>query len=467
MLTAWLVTLVSAAAGDDFDARFTGKTVRFDFEHCGSAAQEQIAPDRFRLEGDWPGSRTQLEDKLDYGKYRFVVRDPASGATLYSRGYCSIFGEWESTGEAKRGWRAFQESARFPEPKGMVALALEKRAADLSWKEIWRGELDPAGRFLDRSPVAAHGGVMPIFESGPPATKVDLLILGDGYTGRQRDKFVDDVHRLTGALFATEPFKSRKADFNCRAILAPAAQAGITDPRRGAWLDTPLGLTFNAFDVDRYMLTFANEALRELAAQAPYDAIIVLGNTRKYGGGGIYGLWSTCAADSEVAAYVFVHEFGHGFGGLADEYYTSQVAYEDFTPPGTEPWEPNVTALLDPKNLKWKDLVAEGTPLPTPWNQDAYDLVDLAYQKKRAEAIARNADDATSEALMREIKAQRRPLLEGEKFFGKVGAFEGAAYEAKKLYRPELDCIMFTQSPTAYCRVCERAIARVIDTYTR
>jgi hypothetical protein len=193
----------------------------------------------------------------------------------------------------------------------------------------------------------------------------------------------------------------------------------------------------------------------------------VLANTRKYGGGGIYGLWSTCAADSEVAAYVFVHEFGHGFGGLADEYYTSQVAYEDFTPPGTEPWEPNVTALLDPKSLKWKDLVAEGTPLPTPWNQDAYDQVDLAYQKKRAEAITRNADDATSEALMREIKAQRRPLLEGEKFFGKVGAFEGAAYEAKKLYRPELDCIMFTQSPTAFCRVCERAIARVIDTYTR
>ena len=336
MLHTALLTLV-LAAGDDFEARFTGKTVRFDFEHCGCATQEQVAPDRFRLEGDWPGSRTQLVDELGYGKYRFVVRDPVSGATLYSRGYCSIYGEWEVTGEAKRGWRAFRESARFPEPKGKVALALEKRAPDLSWKEIWRGELDPAGRFLDRSPIAARGGVMPIFENGPPATKVDLLILGDGYTGRQRDDFIDDVHRLTGALFATEPFLSRKADFNCRALLAPAAQPGITDPRRGAWSDTPLGLSFNAFDVDRYMLTFKDEALRELAAQAPYDAIIVLGNTKKYGGGGIYGLWSTCAAKSEVAAYVFVHEFGHGFGGLADEYYTLQVAYEQFTLADSEP----------------------------------------------------------------------------------------------------------------------------------
>jgi hypothetical protein len=167
MLTAWLVALASAAAGDDFDARFTGKTVRFDFEHCGCAAQEQIAPDRFRLEGDWPGSRTQLEDKLDYGKYRFVVRDPASGATLYSRGYCSVYGEWEVTGEAKRGWRAFHESARFPEPKGKVALALEKRAADLSWKEIWRGELDLPADSWTAPPIAARGGVMPIFENGP------------------------------------------------------------------------------------------------------------------------------------------------------------------------------------------------------------------------------------------------------------------------------------------------------------
>ncbi len=462
----------ATAPRDAFDARFTGKTLRFDYHHCGDATHEQIAPDRYRLEGDWAGSRTQLEDPLGvgalgYGKYRFVVRDAAGGELLYSRGFCSIYGEWETTGEAKRSWRAFHESQRFPEPKAAVTLALEKRADDLSWRELWRGECDPASRFVDRSPITARGGVMPIDVKGPSAEKVDLLIVGDGYTGRQRDEFVDDVHRMTAALFATEPFKRRKGDFNVRALLAPAPQPGITDPRSGTFVDTPLRLQFNAFDLDRYMLTFANLELRELTAQAPYDALILLANTRKYGGGGIYGLWSTCGADTEVAAYVFVHEFGHSFGGLADEYYSSQVAYEEFTPVGTEPWEPNITALLDPTQLKWKDLVVAGTPLPTSWDQAAYDALDLDYQKRRAEALAKNAGDEVNEALMREIKASGGAQLAKEPWYGKVGAFQGAGYEAKRLYRPSVDCIMFTRNPTAFCPVCERAIERVIDTLTK
>jgi len=458
------------AAPSGFDADFTGRTLRFDYHHVGTAQEggvEKIAVDRFRLEGDWAGSRTQLLDPLDHGKYRFVVRDLASGATIWTRGFASIYGEWETTGEAKRAWKAFHESQRFPEPRRPIALALEKRADDLSWREIWRGECDPGSRFVDRSPVTARGGVMPIAERGPPATKVDLLILGDGYTGRQRDEFIDDVHRLTGALFAAEPFKSRRGDFNVRAILAPAPQPGVTDPRRGTFVDTPLRLTFNAFDSDRYMLTFANETLREWAAQAPYDTLVLLANTRKYGGGGIYGLWATCAADTEPAAYVFVHEFGHSFGGLADEYYSSQVAYEEFTPPGSEPWEPNVTALLDRDDLKWKDLVTAATPIPSPWDQRAYDEMDLAYQKRRAEAVERGADDAAQEALMREIKAQSSKQLASEPLHGRVGAFEGACYQAKGLYRPSVDCIMFTRNPTAFCAVCERALSRVIDAYAK
>jgi hypothetical protein len=467
LTTAFLLALLAAGSGDDFDARFTGKTLRFDYHHCGTGGQEQIAPDGFRLEGDWPGSRTQLEDPLHFGKYRFVVRDGTSREVIWSRGFCSIYGEWEVTGEAKTAWRSFGESQRFPEPKAPVALSLEKRAADLTWKELWHGEVDPAGRFVDRSPIPSRGGVMPVLENGPPATKVDLLILGDGYTGRQRDQFIDDVQRLTRALFDTEPFKSRKGDFNVRSILAPAPEAGVSDPRGGTWVDTPLGLQFNAFDLDRYLLTFRNDALREIAAQAPYDVLILLANTKKYGGGGIYGLWSTCAAGTSTAAYVFVHEFGHCFGGLADEYYTSQVAYQDFTPVGTEPWEPNITALKDPAHLKWKDLVAEGTPLPTPWDQAAYDRLDVEYQKKRADALARRADEATGDALMKEIKSQTKPLLEGEKWFGKVGAFQGACYEAKGLYRPEVDCIMFSRNPTTFCAVCRRALDQAIDALSR
>ncbi|MSP15230.1 MAG: peptidase M64 [Myxococcales bacterium] len=472
MLPAVIAAFLAVAAdgtdlSSDFNTRFTGKTLRFDYHHCGDATQEQIAPDGFRLEGEWAGSRTQLVDALDFGKYRFVMRDAAGGETLFCAGFCSIYGEWETTGEAKRQWRAFHESARFPEPKAPVVLAIEKRADDLSWRELWRGDCDPASRFVDRSPITPRGGVMPIDVRGPSADKVDLLIIGDGWTGKQRDAFIDDVHRLIGSLFATEPFKRRRADWNVRAIMAPSPQPGVTDPRRATFVDTPMRLQFNAFDSDRYMLTFANRELRELAAQAPYDALILLANTSKYGGGGIYNLWATCAADTDVAAYVFVHEFGHSFGGLADEYYSSQVAYEEFTPAGCEPWEPNITALLDPAQLKWRDLVSSGTPLPTPWDQAAFDALDLAYQKRRAEALAANADDATNEALMREIKASGGKQLASEPWYGKVGAFRGAGYEATRLLRPSVDCIMFTRNPTAFCPVCERAIERVIDRYTR
>jgi hypothetical protein len=461
---------------DDFAEKFTGRTLRFDYFHCGSSPkgadgashlEEHVAIDSFRLENEWAGSRTQRLDTLGLGQYRFTVLDARTKEPLYSRGFSSLFFEWKTTAEAQTCWRSFHESQRFPEPRAPVVLVLESRADDLSWKELWRGECDPNSRFVDRSTIASHGAVMPIFESGPVATKVDLLIVGDGYTGKQRDDFLDDVHRLVGALFVTEPFKSRHDDFNVRAILAPSPLPGITDPRRGVFVDTAVRLQFNAFDVDRYMLTTANRELREIAAQGPYDTLILLANTRKYGGGGLYNLWSTCAADTEPANYVFVHEFGHNFGGLGDEYYTSQVAYLEFTKHGTEPWEPNVTALLDPARLKWRDLVAADTPIPSPWDQAAYDAMDLGFQLRRQELVAKRADDTEFETLMRETKVASTKQLAAEPLHGKVGAFQGASYEAKGLYRPCVDCIMFTRNPTSFCPVCERALSRAIDQYTK
>jgi hypothetical protein len=468
LIACTLTALLSAfATPQGFDEHFTGRALRFDYHHTGSATEEHVALDALRLEGEWPGSRTQLVDATDLGKYRFLVRDAKSGELLWSRGFCSIYGEWETTGEAREGWRAFHESQRFPEPKAPVALALEKRQADGSFAEIFRREVDPTSRFVDRSALRAAGAATPLFESGAPATKVDLLVVSDGYTDAKRDKFLADARRLCDVLFATEPFKRRKGDFNVRALFVPSPEAGIPNPRKGDWPATALGLSFNAFDSDRYVLTYSNRDLREVAAQAPYDALILLFDSRKYGGGGIFNLWATCASDTEPAPYVFVHEFGHSFAGLADEYYSSQVAYEDFVPPGCEPWEPNVTALLDPSKLKWRDLIAPSTPVPTPWGKQAFDEVDLAYQKVRAEKIAAKASEEEMEALFREVKERTRPLLEGEALFGQVGAFEGAAYQAQGLYRPELDCIMFTRNPTSFCRVCARAIERTIDLYAR
>jgi hypothetical protein len=464
----WAAAAGPAVSGSPvFQDWSTGATIRFDYYHSGDAASEKISVDGYRLEGPWPGSRTRLVEDLDLGKYRFEVRDGESGLLLYSRGFSSIFGEWETTGEARGGsWRTFHESQRFPEPRRSCRLSLLKRTPAGGFEPIFETDLEPRGRWVDRSPLTRQGEVVSLLEHGDPAVKVDLLILGDGYTAAERSKFRRDAERLSGALLETEPFLSRRRDFNVRLLHLDAQESGISDPRQGLWRNTPLGLSFNALDMDRYVLTYRNRELREAAALAPYDVIMILYNARKYGGGGIFNLWGTCSADTQVADYVFVHEFGHTFAGLADEYYTSQVSYEHMTPPGVEPWEPNLTALLDPASLKWKDLVTPGTPLPTPWDQAAYDRATAAYEARRAELVSRG-QDAEVEHLFQEHKQATAELWSREPHAGKVGAFEGAGYEAHGLYRPALDCIMFSRNPTEFCPVCRRALERMIDHYTR
>ena len=209
-----------------------------------------------------------------------------------------------------------------------------------------------------------------VFENGPAATKVDLLLLGEGYTEAELPKFHADVTRLVEVMFSVEPYKSRRSDFNVRAIDLPTAQSGAHNPRTGEHRRTPLGVTYNVFDSERYAMSLDNRGWRDVAAAAPYDAVEILINNRYYGGGGIFNDHATVAVDTGSAEYIFVHEFGHHFAALGDEYYTSDVAYETGGEK-IEPWEPNVTALRDPATLKWKDLVAAGTPLPTPWEKDA------------------------------------------------------------------------------------------------
>ncbi len=451
------------------DSRFTGATLRFDYDHVGTATEEHLAPRGFRVEGPWAGSRSVLEDPYDTGLYRCIVRDRARGDVLWSRGFCSIFGEWSSTGPARTGWGSFQESQRFPEPSAPAIVSVERRAPNGEFHEIWRGEVDPASRFVDRSPIPTRGRVIDLHVQGTPATQVDLLLLAEGYPASHADKFEADARRMVDALFAVEPWKSRRADVSVRALFVASdgTKSGISNPRKAIWRASALGCSFNAFDSDRYVLTYEDRALREIAAQAPYDALAILIDERKYGGGGIYNLWSTIAVDTEPAEYVFVHELGHSFAGLADEYYTSQVAYESSQAAGYEPWEPNATALRDPAKLKWADLVDAGTPLPTPWRQGEYDANDLEYQARRQALIAAGATEEENEALMRSARETSAPFLRAEPHFGRTGAFEGSMYEAKGLYRPAADCIMFTRNPVPFCAVCRRALDRTIDLYTR
>jgi hypothetical protein len=342
-----------------------------------------------------------------------------------------------------------------------------KRAADNRFATVWTAEIDPNSRFVNRARLAPAGTVWSLFENGPAANKVDLLLISEGYPAAQMSKFHADARRLVEALFAHEPFKSRRGDFNVRALDLPSAEGGVNRPQAGVFRRTRISAEYNIFDSERYVLTLDNRALRDAASAAPYEFLEILVNEQTYGGGGLFNDHATASVDSEFSNYVFVHEFGHHFAALADEYYTSDVAYETGAPQHQEPWEPNVTALRDLGSLKWRDLVEPGTPLPTPWSKEAFEQHSQAVQERRREIRKRGAPEAEMNALFREQRAVEEKLLGGMKYSGKVGAFEGASYEARGLYRPEADCIMFTRDRVGFCRVCQRAIARIIDLYAR
>ena len=444
------------------------KTMRVDYFHTGGPkSDETVSLDRVVNDGAWPGSRTQLVDKTGLGPYRFEVHDAATSALLYSRGFASVFGEWITTAEARTMHRTFHESLRFPWPVRPVRVVLQKRRTNNEFAPIWTTEVDPASRFVNRAAPPPAGHVWNLLENGPAERKVDLLMIGEGYTEAELPKLHGDAKRLLDALFAQEPFRARRSDFNVRVLDLPSAESGVNRPNAGVFRRTRLSAEYNIFDSERYVLTLDNRALRDAASAAPYEFIEILVNERTYGGGGIFNDQATASVDSAFSDYVFVHEFGHHFAALADEYYTSDVAYETGGPAKPEPWEPNVTALRDPATLKWRDLVTPGTPLPTPWSKETFEKHSRAIQERRREIRKRNAPEEEMDALFREQQAAEEKLLGEMKFARAIGAFEGASYEAKGLYRPQADCIMFSRNRVGFCAVCRRAIAHIIDMYSR
>jgi hypothetical protein len=440
-------------------------TMRVDYVHSGNHETEMFSLDQVVIEPlPWTGNMAQPHDKTSRGKYLFEILDPATGDVAWSRSFSSIYGEWETTGEAKQINRAYHESVRFPAQESVFQLVMKKRGAGNVFEEVWRIELDPADVLVHRESAMYAEHVVAIHDSGDPATKVDLLLLGDGYTAEEQEKFIATARELTELLFATKPFSKRKNDFNVWAIAPPASESGVSRPSTGVFRDSPVGTAYDAFRSERYILTNDNKAMRRIASSAPYDFIEILTNTEVYGGGGIYGLFSTAAANSDWAGYLFVHEFGHHFAGLADEYYTSSVAYE-LPEVIEEPYEPNITALLDPDNLKWQHLATPNTPLPTAWPKAEFEEHSIAYQEKRRKMRAENVPEAEMNALFEENQVFVETLFEKSGQKGVVGAFEGGGYMAEGLYRSSQNCIMFTRTRD-FCAVCSEAIEKVIDEYT-
>jgi hypothetical protein len=449
----------------DFGKYFTDKTMRLDYFHSGTAAEEHFAVDRVVSDGIWSGSKKILIDELSLGLYFFEVADRDSKSLLYSRGFGSVFGEWQTIPDAGEKWGTFHESVRFPWPLKPVTVVLKKRDASNNFVTIWTTDIDPASRQVNPADLNLSNRVDIIAEKGPAESNVDLVILGDGYSGDEMEKFRKDASRLAGYLMDAEPFKSHSSNFNIRAVETPSGSSGVSKPHQGVFKRTPLTVHYGSFDSERYALSYDNRTIRDVASQVPYDLMVIMINEQTYGGGGIYNLYTTVAADNKFSEYIIVHEMGHHMAALADEYYTSSVSYE-VPEVKVEPWELNITALFDKDNLKWKDLVEAGTPLPTPWNKEEFDRSGYAIQKERDSLRAAMVPETVMEDLFTRQLNTEDGYFEKEKYRDQVGAFEGAGYLAKGLYRPQADCIMYTRH-MIFCKVCQRSIETVIDQCVR
>ena len=460
-----------------FDRWFRDETLRVDVFHAGNASDETFTLDRLLVQGTWAGSRLHLDDGAELGNYCAQLFDAASGERLFRRGFDSYFGEYRTTGPAAAGERrTYHESTLLPLPKQKARFTLANRQRDGSWRELFATEIDPADWRIAREPLAPGAVVVEAARGGDPHACVDVAILGEGYTAAEEAKFRADLARFTALLLGFEPYRTLAGRFNVWGVLPPSADSGCDEPSRGVFRRTALGTSFDSLGSERYLLTEDNRALRDAAAHVPYDAVYVMVNQARYGGGGIYNAFCTFTTDNQWSDYVFLHEFGHCFAGLADEYYTSSTAYNEFYPRGVEPAEANITALLDPARLKWRELVAPGTPVPTPWEKAEYDAMDLAYQKVREELNARigarmragapaaevdslkNAGEEKSRAHAARVDA----FLARSRAAGVVGAFQGAGYASEGLYRSQLDCLMFTKGAKPFCAACRRRVEEVI-----
>ena len=463
-----LIVPVVVAQGVSFSNFFIDKTLRVDYYHTGTKGTETLSLDKVYEEGTWPGSTLNLIDTLNLGEYQVRVYDEATAMAIYTRGFSSMFNEWQSTDEALAGiFRTFHETVRLPFPKRRIQVTIARRDKKMDFHEVFSTVIDPSSSTEVSHELSFMSfQVMGLADNGSPHDKVDLLILGDGYAKKDIEKFEKDVKHFNDVLFSTSPFKERKKDFNVRAIEVISPQSGIDKPDKNVWKHTALGTMYNTFGSARYVLTEENRALRDIAGSVPYDFILILCNDNRYGGGGIYNLYTTCYSQTDAAGkewqmdYVYVHEFGHSFGGLGDEYYSSQVSYNDFYQKGVEPWEPNLTALTDKGHLKWQSFVQSSTPIPTTWEKAAYDSLGRLRSK-----LDRLAPD---------YYAKREPLYQAEQkilksaqYTGIVGAFEGAGYVSEGIYRPAVDCRMFSLSLVDFDRVCTAAINRMIDFYSR
>lgn len=403
-----------------YEKYFTDKVLRFDFMLAGNSRETVVYPAGMEEEPFFAGSRQNLTDPFNYGNFRYEVFDAAENKLIYSRGFCTLFQEWQTTGEADTLDRSFYEVATMPYPKNKVRFVLSMREKSGNFSPLYETVIEP-DNFYIRKEKPLNVNSSRIYGTGDPATSVDLAFVAEGYRQDEMGKFRSDVKKLADVLIAEPPFNEYPGKINIWAVEAVSEESGTDVPGERIYVNTALNSSFYTFGTDRYLTTTDIKTVNDYASVVPHDNIIVLINSERYGGGGVYNYYSGTTAGHKLSPIVFIHEFGHGFAGLADEYYTSEVAYTDFYPRGVEPWEPNITTLVDFES-KWKHLISNDIPVPTP-------------------AV--------------------------EKYYNTVGLFEGAGYSAKGIYRAETDCRMKSNGPRGYCTVCREAVRKMIEFYIK
>lgn len=466
-----------------FDDYFLDETMRIDYHHTGDSELEIISIDKIYRYGIWAGSLNNMIDNFNNGKYYLKIYDLQSGKLIYSKGFDTYFGEYQTSTQASNGIKkSYHESALIPYPKNKIKFSIEKRDKKNNLAEMFVFEINPDDQHIIQDKVLDSSiKIIKHQSNGDPHTKIDLAILGDGYTKDEADKFKLDFDRLVRTLFEIEPYKTNQDKFNFYGIFKPSEESGSDEPGANIYKNTALGTTFYSLGSERYLLTEDNKSVRDAAANVPYDALVIIVNHDRYGGGGIYNLFCTLTSDNQWFEYLFLHEFGHSFSGLADEYYTSDVAYNEFYKIDVEPVEPNLTALVNPEDFKWKELVNKDVEIPTLWEKAVFDSMDLKWQEERRTLNSRISELKKNKASQNDILELQQEynekdkihseevnnLLKNSKYSGKIGAFEGAGYLSNGLYRPMVDCLMFSKGKKPYCRICENAVLKVIMDLTK
>lgn len=411
--------VAKAATAQVFDDYFEDKTLRIDYIFSGNSSSQAISLDQLNQSPRWYGKRNNLSEVPVEGNGAIIVREHSKENIIYKNSFSTLFQEWLTTDEAKTTIKAFENVFLVPMPKDTVDITVELRNNRREVVASMTHVVNPKDILIRH--IGEHKTPYETMLQAADTTRcINIAFVAEGYTHEEMPIYIEDVKKSIDALFSHEPFKSRKEVFNIIAVEPASEESGTSVPRKSIWKRTALGSHFDTFYTERYLTTLHLKRLHDVLAGLPYEHIIVLVNTEVYGGGGILNSYNLSAAHHAKTLPVVVHEFGHSFAGLADEY-----AYDNepipMYPADIEPWEPNITTLKD-FHGKWEQMISKKTPVPTP------------ADKKYADA---------------------------------VGVYEGAGYSLNGVYRPMQDCRMRTNENPTFCPVCQKAINNLIDFYVK